>query len=84
MTGRNSSGYGSFRLGKGLINLKRTEHRPLFSQVLKMMPPVGEYRRVFFVPGSVDMPGAENSSRAILYIERNPETVKSITSFPYR
>jgi len=28
-----------------------------------------------FVLGSVDMPGAESSSRAILYIERNPETV---------
>src|SRR5437588_11668363 len=35
MTGRKTSGYGSFRLGKGLSNLTRTKHRPLFSQVLK-------------------------------------------------
>src|SRR5438552_2772350 len=35
MTGRKTSGYGSFRLGKGLSNLTRTEHRPLFGQVLK-------------------------------------------------
>src|SRR6266566_3203659 len=35
MTGRKTSGYGSFRLGKGLSNLTRTKHRPLFGQVLK-------------------------------------------------
>src|SRR5438067_7235253 len=35
MTGRKTSGYGSFRLGKGLSNLTRTKHRPLFGQVPK-------------------------------------------------
>jgi hypothetical protein len=67
MSGRKTSGSGSFRLGNGLI--KRSTGRI----------PAG-----VFVPGSVDMPGAESSSRAILYIERNPETVKSISSFPSR
>src|SRR5437867_8864403 len=39
MAGRKTSGYGSFRLGKGLI--KRTEHRPLFGPAIKMMSPAG-------------------------------------------
>ena len=45
--GRKVSGYGSFRLGIGLISRKRTEPPIAIWSSPQMMPPAGENRRVF-------------------------------------
>jgi hypothetical protein len=47
MSGRKTSGYGSFRLRNGLSKRTRTEHRSRFGPAIKVMPPAGETGRCF-------------------------------------